>query len=490
MKKTALALLVCLLSAGVYAQNQGQNQQGQSAQGANALDAAMKESLKKDKEKSDKAITEEKTAAKANTWLDRAKTYQNIAAQAPEMDPNAAMVAYDSYKKVVELDKDKKGGPGRLAKEADEALKGQSMYATLMNAGAAKYQAKEFGEAVKLMRMAGDIMPKDTTAALFTGIAAQQNQDNTLAKEAFERYAANGGKDPSVYYSLATLYRNDKETDKAMAALDKGLVALPGNKDLQAEKVNIMLSSGQTEQAIASMKELVAKDPNNVQNLLNLGILYDNAAGKLSEQIRKAEGESRKGGDVQKKLADDKATLDVYTSEIARLSAALKKQPKNAAELRRQLTDVQNKQKELKASVAQAETEAKQATANPASGGAGQLADLKKQFEEQRSQAKEYYDKVLAIEPNNYDANFNLGVFYFNEAVELKKTVDQMSMADYQKNGKQIDGQVCGKFKQAEPYFLKAKAVKEEADLTENLNTLQNVLKQYEQNKIVCVESK
>ena len=65
-----------------------------------------------------------------------------------------------------------------------------------------------------------------------------------------------------------------------------------------------------------------------------------------------------------------------------------------------------------------------------------------------------------------------------------------MDMAEYNKRGKEVDGQVCGKFKQALPYFTRAKSVKEEADLTENLTNLQNILKQYEERKVVCVDSK
>ena len=39
------------------------------------------EASKKEKEKSDKDITDAKAAAKASTWMDRAKMYQNIAVQ-------------------------------------------------------------------------------------------------------------------------------------------------------------------------------------------------------------------------------------------------------------------------------------------------------------------------------------------------------------------------------------------------------------------------
>ena len=159
-------LLCCSLFIDGYAQQ---------AQGtANTLDAAMAESMKKDKEKSDKDITDGKASTKASTWMNRAKTYQSIAIQNIKLDSNAAMVAYEAYNKVVELDKDKKGGPGKLAKEATETLKSRDMYNAIMQQGVAKFQSKNYPEAVKLMAMAGDILPQDTLAPLYTAIGAQQ----------------------------------------------------------------------------------------------------------------------------------------------------------------------------------------------------------------------------------------------------------------------------------------------------------------------------
>ncbi|QJW90059.1 hypothetical protein HNV11_12085 [Spirosoma taeanense] len=486
MKPIFLAMLGCTLTFGAYAQNQ-------QAQGTtNAVDAAMLESKQKDKEKSDKAITDPKASAKASTWMDRAKLYQEFSApQLMKLDSNGALVAYEAYNKVVELDKDKKGGPGRLAKEAQDALKSRELYNAIMQQGVAKFQAKNYPEAIKVMTLASTVLPQDTLAPLYTAIGAQQIQDNATAKTQLEKYIANGGKDASIYGSLAMLYRNDKEIDKALTALDKGIALAPGNKDLSNERINIMLASNRMDEAIAGMKQMIEKDPNNVQNLVNLGILYDNSAAKLETEVRKLEGESRKGGDIKTKLAAQKDALDAINGEVARLSAKVKKEPRNA-EAKRQLADVTKRQADTKAMVAQLDAQAKEEAANSAStaGNAGKLAEIKPKLEEQRKMAKDYYMKALAVDPNNYDANFSLGVVYFNEAVLMKQDVDKMDMAEYNKRGKEADGLVCGKFKQALPYFTKAKSIKDEADLNENLTNLQNILKQYEDRKIVCVESK
>lgn len=475
-------LLCCALFMNGYAQQ---------AQGtANTLDAAMAESMKKDKEKSDKDITDGKASTKASTWMDRAKTYQNIAIQNIKLDSTAGTTAMEAYRKVVELDKDKKGGPGKLAKEAETALKSRDMYNAIMQQGVAKFQNKNYPDAVKFMAIAGEILPQDTLAPLYTAIGAQQIKDNATAKTQLEKYIANGGKDASIYGSLAMLYRNDKEIDKALVALDKGIAMAPTNKDLSNERINIMLASNRMDEAITGMKQLVEKEPNNVQNIVNLAILYDNAAQKMTDEIRKLGGDAKSGNSAAKKLAAEKDALSAINSEITRLTAKVKKEPKNV-EAKRQLGEVQKRLADTRASVAQLETQAKEAASSAAAAGdnATKVADLKKKQTEQRDLAKQYYTKALAVDPANYDANYNMGVFFFNDAVEMKKAVDNMDMAEYNKQGKEVDGRVCGKFKQALPYFTKAKSVKDEADVNENLTNTQNILKQYEERKVVCIES-
>jgi len=338
--------------------------------------------------------------------------------------------------------------------------------------------------------MAAAILPEDTLAPLYTAIGAQQIKDNATAKTQLEKYVTNGGKDASIYGSLAMLYRNDKEIDKALAVLDKGIAMAPTNKDLSNERINLMLASNRMDEAIAGMKQLVEKEPNNAQNIANLAIMYDNGARNLGDEINKLGGNAKQNNSVGKKLAAEKDALNAITGEITRLTAKVKKEPKNA-EAKRQLAEVQKRQVDSKASVAQLESQAKDAASNGAAMGDNEkkVADLKQKQTEQRDLAKQYYTKALAIDPANYDANYNMGVFFYNEAVEMKKAVDNMDMAEYNKRGKEVDGQVCGKFKQALPFFTKAKTVKEEADLTENLTNLQNILKQYEERKVVCIDS-
>lgn len=459
---------------------------------ANALMQLQSGTLDKAKTAIDKDVSEGKSAARAKTWLVRGQVYQAIANDQTnvysKLDTNAAMTAYESFKKGLEVEPN----GGKSGKELNEALVSTDLYNAFMRQGAIRYQSKNYPDALKLMAMAGTINPKDTLAALYSGIAAQQAQQNSVAKEQFERYATNGGKDPSVYYSLASLYRNDKEIDKAIAAIDKGLAALPNNKDLGAERVNILLTSNRMDEAVAGMKQMVEKEPGNVQNMVNLAIIYDNASSKMGDEIRKLSESVKKRSLTPKKLATEKDALDAINGEIVRLTGIIKKNPKSA-DAKRQLADVQKRQIEGKAKVAELEAQVKEEASQGVDVAVTEkkIADLQAKQTQERNNAKEYYNKALAIEPNNFDANFNMGVFYYNEGAEMNKLTGAMDMAEYNKRGKEIEGQVCGRFKQALPYFMKAKAVKaNEEELNNSIQQAENILKQFEERKVVCVDAK
>ncbi|KQS28255.1 tetratricopeptide repeat protein [Dyadobacter sp. Leaf189] len=463
-----------------------------------AVNKALVDGFRKEKEKSDKDVTDPKASAKAAFWMERAKLYENIASQASQVDSSAAKTAMEAYKKVVELDVTKKGEPGKSSKEATAALtagEGTQLFNAFVRQGAEKYQAKNLNGALEMFSMAQEINKKDTLASLYAGIAAQQLDKKEDAKKSFETYATNGGKDPSVYYGLAQLYRAENNFDKAIETLNKGLTQSPNNKDLKAEVVNILLASGKEDQAIKELEGLAAADPNNTQNIVNLAILYDNmqrtAADKIKQMSAKSGSGANSAATLTKNLESEKGKIEVYDGEVKRISALIKKQPKNA-DLKRQLADVNAKKKESLAAITKLEGEvsaAQEAAKSSASSGSEkELADLKAKQADAASKAMANYQKVLQIDAANYDALFNLGVFYFNEAVQLKGEVDNMNMTEYQQRGKEVEGRVCGKFKKAKPYFEKAIQAKDEAEAKETLATVNSVLEQFTSKGVACVE--
>jgi tetratricopeptide (TPR) repeat protein len=490
MKKLFFVSALGLFSMSAFAQN--------NAQPDNAMNKAVVDQFRKDKEKSDKDASDPKASAKASFWMERAKLYENIALQGSEVDSSAAKTAMESYKKVVELDKTKKGEPGKSAKEAENILaggEGSQLFNAFVKQGAEKYQAKNLNGALEMFTAAQEINKKDTLASLYGGIAAQQLDKKDVAREQFEKYAANGGKDPSVFYGLAQLYKEEKNFDKAIEVLNNGLKQSPDNKDLKAEVVNILLASGNESKAISELEALAQADPKNIQNVVNLAILYDNMQRTTADSVKQLSGKvgsgSKSAESLAKNLEAEKGKIEVYDGEVKRIGALIKKQPKNA-DLKRQLADVNTKKKETLATIATMEGEVKTAQAaaqsSASSGSEQKLAALKAKQKDASDKAIANYKKALEIDGTNYDALYNLGVFYFNEAVQLKGEVDNMNMTEYQQRGKEVEGRVCGKFKKAKPYFEKAIQAKDEAEAKENLTTVNGVLEQFAGKGVACVE--
>lgn len=463
---------------------------GFSAFAQTAVDKAVVDNLRKEKEKSDKGVSDPKASAKAAFWMDRATTYSSIANQSSELDSSAAKTALEAYKKAAEIDPKK-------AKDAQKFITGEdpSLFNAFVRQGAEKYQNKNLAGALEMFQLAQTVNTKDTLASLYGGIAAQQIDKKEEAKVQFEKYVENGGKDPSVFYGLAQLYRGENNFDKAVATLNKGLERSPGNKDLKSEVVNILLASGKEDQAIAELTALTKSDPTNVQNIVNLAILYDNMNSKLGTKIKELQGKMGSGtsktADLTKKLEGEKEKLGIYDGEVKRVSGLLKKTPAKP-DLRRQLTDLAAKKKESTDAIASLEAEIKtaqeSAKGNDTAGMDAELTKLKAEKKNANDQAIASYKKVLEIDAANYDALYNLGVFYFNEAVQLKSEVDNMNMTEYQQRGKEVEGRVCGRFKKAKPYFEKAIQVKDEAEAKDNLATVNNVLEQFAGKGVACTE--
>ena len=66
------------------------------------------------------------------------------------------------------------------------------------------------------------------------------------------------------------------------------------------------------------------------------------------------------------------------------------------------------------------------------------------------------YRKAVEIDPNNFDANFNLGIYNYNKAADYYTRASKMSLADYQKSGKKLETDGKKYFQDALPYFEKS----------------------------------
>ena len=480
MKKITLALFAILMTAGAA-----------SAQMDKLMVEANRKTISDAVKKADAAVTK-KDSAKAKTWLTRGEAYLDLANSQDSVltkgEPLAAYKAVEFFKKAIALEKDGAAGIAAkkyllltYAKDGKPEIEGQKTFSAFMNGGIAKYQAKNFTGAVKDLQMASEISPKDTTAAMYTGVIGQMAKDDAAAKAGFEKFLELGGKDPAMVYALAQIYRNEKNEEKAISTLEKGIALHPNNKDLKSEKINLLLSFKKIDLAIKELESSVAKGNSNPQEVLNLGILYENKAQEFAPEIRSLR-ETLADNNVdalKKKIQAQKDKVGAYDEEIKRLTDKIKKDPKSAAASKKQIASVKEMQNEQKAELTKLNEEA----AKQASSGVNveevnkKLADLEAKQKEAKESALNFYKKSLDLDPNNYDVNFNLGVMSFNEAVEIKKKVDLLDMAAYKTEGKKIEEQADKKFREALPYFEKAYSIKQEDDLKSSLRSLYQILK-------------
>ena len=63
------------------------------------------------------------------------------------------------------------------------------------------------------------------------------------------------------------------------------------------------------------------------------------------------------------------------------------------------------------------------------------------------------YKKAVEADPNNFDAQYNLGVYQFNKGAEIYNKTTKMDYATYQKQGAKLEAQAKTMFQQALPYF-------------------------------------
>jgi Flp pilus assembly protein TadD len=476
MKKILVFALTITASLAGYAQNA-------------AIDKLLLDQYKASKEKSDKDIKNEKNAIKASTWIARAQAYEDIASFYGSLDSNAANVAYDAYKKAIELDATSKK-PGKIAKEANDGLKSAKLFQSFIQQGAIYYQNKSYHKALSTFKLASEINPKDTLATMYWGVSAQVLKNDAEAVAAYTKHIELGGKDPITFYVLFSALRDAKNDAKALEVLNKGIAVNPLSKDLKAERTNYYINNGKMEEALVSLKELFAENPNDASTAANIGIIYDNNSIKANSEIFKLENSVNSVSVASEKVANKESQIQAYKEERDRLAAQLKKAPKNA-DVKRRLGEAETFLKEQSNVLAELKAEEEKAKSQAVDKTAAQtkIAALVKVRDTNRAGALEWYEKTLKLDPNNYDALYNMGVSVFNEAVELKRPYDNLNpnSAEFKNNGKAMEEAFVSKFNKALPYFEKALAVNGKAqEAKDNLCQIYRMLKMEDKAKTVC----
>lgn len=88
-----------------------------------------------------------------------------------------------------------------------------------------------------------------------------------------------------------------------------------------------------------------------------------------------------------------------------------------------------------------------------------------------QDQAIADYKKAIELEPGSFDAQYNMGVYYYNKGVNIIKKTEGMKLAEYNRVGKAQEAEAKKYFTQALPYFEAAlKAQPKDRTTVQSLN--------------------
>ncbi|MBK6345441.1 MAG: tetratricopeptide repeat protein [Bacteroidales bacterium] len=266
MKKLSLIFLTVLAVTAVF---------GQKALRTTAFNDLRKGQLDKAMQNIEPTIADPTTMSDAKTWFYRGNIYLQIhMSDKPEyknLDPDALEKAYESYKKLLELDTKKEF--------YTEAIQNIFVISEqLYNQGVKHFSASEFDKALSSFEKSADVNLTygsiDTLAIFNAGLSAENAKNWAKAKQHYGRIIELNYPQPLVYNSLSNVYLEEKDTTQALATVQAGRVKYPDNFQLLIQETNIYLFSKQNDKAMANLKEAIVTDPNNPTIHYAVGVNY------------------------------------------------------------------------------------------------------------------------------------------------------------------------------------------------------------------------
>lgn len=110
-----------------------------------------------------------------------------------------------------------------------------------------------------------------------------------------------------IYETNAALLITENRLDEAITFIDRGLQKFPNNAKLGELKGNALYKSGKTSEFVKSLKDQLAKNPNDAVNWYNLGVLQSKDAATTVE----AEASFKKAVELNPNMANAYQNLTV-----------------------------------------------------------------------------------------------------------------------------------------------------------------------------------
>ncbi|MDB5127042.1 tetratricopeptide repeat protein [Mucilaginibacter sp.] len=306
--------LLGLISATAFAQK-GELNTAQSEfekyDGLKLQAALALPSLNKAKESIDKAAANQKTANLPQTYAVKANIYGSLA----QLDTVATTslplftTAEEALKKAKELDT--KGENKKLIDNANAVL---AQYQ--LNKGVKEYQAGKYDLAYKSFDFYRTVMPEDTNAILYTGLAALNAKNYPAAITNYNKLVTTKySKVESVYGELAGIYLANKDTTGALKTITDGLAKYPTSADLRRTEIEISLQQGKQKEVLDKILSAISNDPKNKSLYYYAGLVYSQVADAAAQKIAKAPTASKVTLQTEKTQNFQKAA-DMYKKAL------------------------------------------------------------------------------------------------------------------------------------------------------------------------------
>lgn len=188
--------------------------------------------------------------------------------------------AINSYKKVVELDPDKK-----LEDDLTENL--DRLKRQLEEEGILAFTQKEYKEAYRYFDMYIDVNDfyvyegvVDTVIYYNAGLSAMNAKMYDDAAKYFQKAAEYNYGGENLYFYMKDVYMAKGDSANALKALQDGFTTNPESNLLLVELINYYLTKGESEEALEYLEIAKKSDPGNKSFYFAEGTLYDKMGDK------------------------------------------------------------------------------------------------------------------------------------------------------------------------------------------------------------------
>ncbi|AMR33004.1 hypothetical protein A0256_17055 [Mucilaginibacter sp. PAMC 26640] len=258
----------------------------------------------------DKAVANEKTSQLAQTFALKGNIYAGLALKDSTAAPTLIPVADEALKKAATLDT--KGEQKKLIDNGNSYL---AQY--YINRGVKEFQAAKYDLAYKSFDGFRTLRPDDTTAILYTGLAAYNsgNFDGAITNYTKLVTTKYSGVE-RIYDEMSNAYLSKKDTAGALKIVAEGVTKFPSSAQLRKKEIEISLQSGKSQAVLEKVLEAIKNDPKNKSLYFYAGLVYSQTADGASAAAKKTKDIPAKTAANLKKKENYEKAADMFKKAI------------------------------------------------------------------------------------------------------------------------------------------------------------------------------